>query len=325
MSQLYIAMYHYTRDLAHSRYPRIKALDIGLFQQQLDFFDRNFHVVTMEAVLDAVYGEGVLPEHALLLTFDDGYMDHYTVAMPLLQKHHMQGSFFVSGRTVSENVLLDVNKIHFILASADIHFIMEDLLKKMNAYRGSEFDFPENGELMERYCIASRFDDGETIFVKRMLQTALPERLRNRISQELFEKYLGLPEDIFARELYMNRDQLRVMKAAGMFIGVHGYDHYWLADLPKEKMKADIDKGLDVMEEFLNPEGWVMNYPYGSYSGEVCSYAKSKGAKLGLTTRVKIAQLGVDSFMELPRLDCNDFPPKSENYIKYGGNCNGFK
>ncbi len=144
MNHLYIAMYHYIRDLAYSRYPRIKALDLRLFQRQLDFFEQNFQPVTMEMVIEAVYGGGKLPERALLLTFDDGYMDHYTTALPLLQKYKMQGAFFVSGKTVAENVLLDVNKIHFILASGDIDSILEDSLKMMNVYRGAEFDFPEN-------------------------------------------------------------------------------------------------------------------------------------------------------------------------------------
>ena len=53
MENLYISMYHYVRDLAHSRYPGIKGLDAELFRQQLDFFSRNFNVVRMEDVIEA--------------------------------------------------------------------------------------------------------------------------------------------------------------------------------------------------------------------------------------------------------------------------------
>lgn len=311
---LYIAMYHYTRDLVNSRYPGIKGLDLPLFRQQLDYFKENFHVVTMEQVLEAVYTGKKMPPKALLLTFDDGYIDNYTVAMPLLQERRMQGSFFIPGKTIMKNVLLDVNKIHFILASADIHVILKDLLEKMDYYRGREFNYPKNQELIEKYEVASRLDRKEVIFVKRILQTVLPEKLRNRITSELFEKYLGLPEDKFARELYMNHDQIRFMKSAGMHIGFHGYDHYWLANLSEEEMKKDIDKGLETIGDYMDAHNWVINYPYGNYSSAVCNYAKSKGAKLGLTTEVRIAQLDKDNALTLPRLDCNDFPPKSENY-----------
>lgn len=46
-------------------------------------------------------------------------------------------------------------------------------------------------------------------------------------------------------------------------------------------------------------------------------YIKMKGACVGFTTEVKIADICMDAALELPRLDCNDFPPKSENYKRY--------
>ncbi len=52
MSKLYIVMYHYVRDLSNSRYPSIKGLDYHLFEQQIQYFAKNFNVVTMEEVLD---------------------------------------------------------------------------------------------------------------------------------------------------------------------------------------------------------------------------------------------------------------------------------
>ena len=112
-----------------------------------------------------------------------------------------------------------------------------------------------------------------------MLQTALPEELRNIIASEMFAKYVGLPEDKFARELYMNHDQVRLMWQSGMFIGFHGYDHYWLANLAEEEMYRDINKGLDAIAEFIDREAWVINYPYGNNSTAVVDYAKSQGCK----------------------------------------------
>lgn len=77
MSKLYISMYHYVRDLKHSRYPAIKGLDVSLFRQQIEFMKDHFSIVTMEQVIDAVERKSALPENPLLLTFDDGYIDNY--------------------------------------------------------------------------------------------------------------------------------------------------------------------------------------------------------------------------------------------------------
>lgn len=316
MNKLYISMYHYTRDLKYSRYPNIKGLDLELFKRQLDFFKKNFSVVRMEDVIEAANGEKVLPENALLLTFDDGYIDNFTVAFPLLMERGMQGSFFIPGRTFTENVLLDVNKIHFVLASAPIDQLVKDLEVLVKGSASDYPDIPSYDELYAIYAKRNRFDDENTVFCKRILQTVLPEELRISISSILFEKYVGFSESNFSRELYMNRDQIRLMKKSGMFIGLHGYDHYWLANLSEEQMHRDIDKALEVMDEFIDRRCWVMNYPYGNYSEEVISYVKKRGCVLGVTTEVRMADVSSDDRYRLPRLDCNDFPPKSANYMQ---------
>lgn len=314
MNRLYIVMYHYTRDLAHSRYPRIKGLDIKMFRKQIEFFKNNFSVVTMEEVIAASKGQVVLPENALLCTFDDGYVDNYTYALPILEEEKIQGSFFIPGKTFATHQLLDVNKIHYILASANMDKLLPDIFERMNFYRGTEFSYPSNDELFAKYAQANRFDTKETIFVKRILQTVLPEQVRSGIASDLFERYVGVTEEQMAYELYMTKEQIRTMKQHGMFIGIHGYDHYWLGNLTEDQMKADISKALEVMDEFIDLKEWVMNYPYGNYNSKVTEYIKSKGAYIGLTTEVRVADLEKDSLMELPRLDCNDFPPKSEHY-----------
>lgn len=292
-----------------------------MFKNQIEFFKNNFEIVTMEEVIEACNSSNKnLPENALLLTFDDGYIDHFTTVFPILKENKIQGSFFIPGKTVSEHVLLDVNKIHFILASGDIQEIVKDLLERLDFYRGGfqKGIILPNEELFEKYAIANRFDKKETVFVKNILQNVLPEDLRKMIASDLFKKYVQLPEDIFAKELYMNRDQIRCMKDAGMFIGIHGYGHYWLGKLEESEMKEDISKGLDVMGDFIEKDSWVMNYPYGSYNDAVLNYVEERGCVCGLTTEVRIAEVGRDNRYLLPRLDCNDFPPKSDNYLKFG-------
>ena len=210
-----------------------------------------------------------------------------------------------------------MNKIHYILASADINKLLFDVFERLDYYRGQEFEYPSNEDLFNRYGVANRFDTKETIFIKRIFQTVLPERLRNWISSDLFKKYVGVSEEQLAYELYMNSDQIMIMKRHGMFIGIHGYDHYWLGNLTEKEMKADIDQALDALDPFIDQNAWVMSYPYGNYNQGILDYIDSRGAKIGLTTELRIARVGIDNRLTLPRLDCNDFPPKSKHYKEF--------
>lgn len=318
MSKLYISMYHYVRDLKNSRYPDIKGLDVSLFKQQIEFIKNNFHPVTIEEVIAHYENGSGLPEKPILLTFDDGYIDHFTTVFPILQENGIQGSFFIPGKTFTENILLDVNKIHFVLASAPIGELYNDVLGYIDQIiENHEYNELSKQELIDQYAIANRFDSKEVVFVKRVLQMALPEDIRKRISSELFQKYVGIEESKFARELYLNLDQIKCMKRNGMYIGLHGYDHYWLGKLEKDKMIADIDRSMEVLSDVIDKDSFIMNYPYGNYNDDVLSYLREKGCKLGMTTDVRVADTMKDDRLLLPRLDCNDLPPKSENYKNY--------
>lgn len=315
-TSLKIVMYHYVRHLKNSRYPSIKGLEYELFKEQLIFFNKNFRVINMEDII-AYYEFGdKLPQNALLLTFDDGYIDHYNYVLPILAKHKMQGSFFVPGKVFMENCLLDVNKIHYILASADINVLCKALFKYLDEYRCDKWRYEENQILFKKYAIENRFDSKETIFLKRILQTVLPEELRRIISSKLLEEFVGIPEKMLACELYLNREQMDDMKSRGMFFGLHGYDHYWMNRLELGELKKDIKKGVESLNGLIDEKKWVINYPYGSYSKQVIESLKDSGCILGFSTEVRTANLAKDNRYILPRFDTNDFPPKSNYYLQ---------
>jgi peptidoglycan/xylan/chitin deacetylase (PgdA/CDA1 family) len=112
-----IIMYHYVRDLKHSRYPDIKGIDISLFREQIIYLKKHYKFITMEMLIDAIDNNTSLPEKSVLLTFDDAYIEHFNLVFPLLDELKIQGSFFPPVKAITEHTVLDVNKIHFILAS----------------------------------------------------------------------------------------------------------------------------------------------------------------------------------------------------------------
>lgn len=315
--RLIIVMYHYVRDLKNSRHNSIKGLDIELFKSQISFLAHTFNIITMEEVIAAIHEGYSLPENSLLLTFDDGYIDHYTNVFPILSEYGLQGSFFIPVKALKEGKVLDVNKIHFILASTVPEKLISEIYKRLDYYRGTGYTIPDNKELFEKLAIANRFDTKEVIFIKRLLQSELDEHLRELITNELYIENVGIPEEVFSRELYMSYDQIKCMKRHGMYIGMHSYNHYWLGKLDSAKMKEDINKSLEFISDIIDTNNWVMNYPYGSYNGETIEYIKSRGCKLGLSSEVRIADITTDNVYALPRLDTNDFPPKSQMYKSF--------
>lgn len=310
-------MYHYVRDLKNSRFPEIKGCDVRLFKEQVGYIKKHYTPVTVEEVIDAYHNGKQLPDHAILLTFDDAYADHFTYAFPVLEHEHIQGVFFPPVKAVTEHTVLDVNKIHFLLAStpSDKMPALLNELRGMVEKNRKEYGLDSFDNYFEKLAVANRFDPKEVIFVKRLLQVALPEDLRKKLTTELFEKSVGMDESMFSRELYMSIDQIKCMVDCGMHIGSHGYDHYWLGSLSKEKQEFEIAKSI----EFIGMVGgdvnnWTIGYPYGNYNDDTIALLKQYGCKIGFTTRLAIADLdadGPDALYKIPRLDVNDLPKDS--------------
>lgn len=302
-------MYHYIRELALSRYPKIKARNLSEFRAQLDHIGQNFHVVTTEHVIAAIKGESDLPVNAAWLTFDDGYIDHYTMVLPLLHERGWQGSFFPPVRPVKNRELLDVNRIHFILASCTDHQAIVDIIQPFVNERQDAEGVRPFTEYWSELAHPSRMDPADVMFIKNMLQYGLPEALRNELAAALFARFVSSDSVAFASELYMSFDQLRTMVRCGMYVGSHGSGHYWLDRLDTDSQAKDVDASIAFLRDIEAPTtDWVMCYPYGAYNESLIQLLTQRGCVAGLTTRVDVAKLGSDAPMTLPRLDTNDLP-----------------
>ena len=304
-----IIMYHYVRELSLTRYPEIKGMTPFSFKEQISYLSKYYHFVTHLDIIDAIDNKKELPERAVWLTFDDGYADHYDIVYPILDEMGIEGGFFISAKAIQEHKVLDVNKIHFILASIDdVPKLLKDIYYLLDRHR-KEYSLKSNEYYFKKLAKANRFDSAETIFIKRLLQTELPEGLRNIMCSYLFEKYVSNNEEVFSRELYMSEEQIKCMARHGMYIGSHGYDHYWENTLSKKDQEEEIDKSLAFLHDLgCDVNNWVMNYPYGAYNDSLIEIIRRKGCKFAVCTEARTADLWHDNIFALPRLDTNDLP-----------------
>src|SRR3989339_231219 len=307
--QITIVMYHYIRDTENTKYSDIKGLSIKQFEEQVEYITKYYKVITAEELINNVnLGTELLP-NSILLTFDDGYIDHFFNVLPVLKRNKIQGLFFPSAKAIIENEVLDVNKIHFILASKkDKNLLIEDIFKLMNMYR-KKYNLKENEHYFKTYANKNRFDTKEIMFIKRILQKGLPEELRKIITKELFVKYVTTDESTFSKELYMSLEHLKYIQDEGMYVGSHGYTHYWLDILEKDKQEEEIDLSLQFLKKIGgNCKHWIVSYPQGAYNDSLLSILKNRGCVIGLTTKVGIADIDTENILALSRLDTNDLP-----------------
>lgn len=308
--ELTIVMYHYIRDFEQTRFPRIKGLELAGFERQLDHLSDGFEIVTMEDLISAAAGDHELPGKAALLTFDDGYAEHYDLVFPMLHDRGLQGSFFPPVAPVVDGTLLDVNRVHFILASVESPTEVAAAIDDAVAAAAGADGIDSVTNYRAEWAHANRFDGADTIYAKRMLQTALPSPFRAELASRLFARFVTADEAGFASELYINREQAREMIDGGMYVGSHGRSHVWLNHADQATRVAEIEGSVSFLRDLGMPvdDHWVMCYPFGGWDEELVDLLKERGCSIGLTTTVGTARIGTDHRLALPRYDTNDFP-----------------
>lgn len=305
-----IVMYHYVRDLKRSRFPAIKGLSVERFCRQLDYIQTRYTPITAEDLLQVLSSpKEDLPPNPILLTFDDGYSDHFTNVFPLLDARGIQGCFFPPAQAVLEHRVLDVNKIQFVLATVpDAGLLLDQVFSFLTEFR-SQYAL----KTREAYLLAltgeHRYDTRDVTMLKRLLQRELPEPVRMEIVRRLFAEHVTADDEAFACELYMSIDQISCLRRHGMHIGGHGYSHTWLDHLSLEEQVVEIDRSLEFLQMLgIRKDEWTICYPYGGFNDSLLKILRARQCQLGLTVDVRIADLDLDDRLTLPRVDTNDLP-----------------
>jgi peptidoglycan/xylan/chitin deacetylase (PgdA/CDA1 family) len=306
---LTVVTYHYVRPVAESRFPALKALERSHFAVQLAWFAGRYTFVSWPEVAGALETGAALPERALLLTFDDGYLDHLVHCAPEMAPYGAKGLFFVVADAAERGRVLDVNKIQHVLAVAPV----ADVLAEIRRWYAAEADgdLPSWDTLRERYEKPSRFDDAPTAFVKKLLQRGLPEEPRGRLVDALFRRFVTADEAAFAHELYLDVAQARLLRELGHTIGSHAATHRWLDGLPAEERSTELERGMALLDRLGEPKaGRSICYPYGGYDAHVLEDARRAGFAYGWTVQSGLPDLVSADRLALPRLDTNEFPPR---------------
>ena len=305
-NNIYIVMYHYVRNVKKSKYPNLKGLEFTEFKKQISFFKKNFNFLSNSQFIEILNSKKIPKKKSILLTFDDGYRDHYEYVFPFLKKQDLSAVFYPPIMCIRNKAVLDVNKIHFILAKEENRDKILDLIflyvKKILNKNPHQIG-------IEKINLLSRYDDKKTILIKRLLQNHLPLPYRKKIVDKIFKHIVNYSEEEFSKILYMNNNNIQELYKNNFSIGTHGYNHYWWEKINKNEQEIEIKKSINYFKKIkVFDKNFSVCYPYGSYNLQTLNLLKKYKIKFALTTRVgSVNKKNIKNVYELPRFDTNDF------------------
>ena len=303
-----IVFYHYVRDVERTEFPGIKALPVAAFAAQIDWLQARYDVIDGPAFERAVRTGMPFDHPTALLTFDDGFVDHYEHVFPLLSARGLGAIFFLSGATQGDPpCLLNVHRTHFLLSHLGAARFTEQVTEALEA---EGMQVKPAGSRVGIY----RYDEAPDVRIKRILNYEAPYPVADRVLSTLFERHLGDSVG-FARTLYLSSAQVRQMAAAGMTFGFHTETHPVLSRLTRDAQRLELGSGVQLVRELTGQTDVSFCYPYGfthTYNADTLQVLEECGYSMAFNTVRREAFIGAERRYELPRFDTRDVARANE-------------
>ena len=298
---LYCFTYHRIGDPLACGYDReVFSCTARHFEEHVAWIRKHFEIVTLSKLLFLAANRQGHDRPLALITFDDGYIDSYTTAFPILKKCKASAVFFLPTAFIGTGRMPWWDEMAWILRHSS---------KEQISPWGSARSF--------------RLDDqniGRSI--RDVLRLAKTRRIpfREQIDElaeacsSIVPSFPSFPNSSLgtrgnSEPLFLDWNQAREMHSAGMDIGSHTHSHPLLAHLTPQAQERELADSKMILETELRETISAVAYPDGSetaFNADTTSMARRLGYRLGFSFIRHVNRLPLAQPLEIGRLTVSE-------------------
>ncbi len=234
-----------------------------IFDEQLSFLKRNFAVMPLETLAQALKSGSDIPRNALALTVDDGWRDNYVFAFPIIKKHGIPVTIFITADYIGGVKAFWFYRAKYIIVKGGLSRIqLEKYLERFGAGKISESSWRS----MASEYIAGDNDPADW-FMGRLkgFKAEIIDSLLAKIAIDA-----EIPEyELSGKNLMLSWDEIREMARAGVEIGSHGCSHRILTTLTREEIEHELIDSRKKIQENLDIRVKGFCYPNGDFDATI--------------------------------------------------------
>ncbi len=247
-----------------------------LFEENLVFLKRHFEIVSLKDIL----GVGRRIKRPCVITFDDGWLDTYRVAFPILRRLQIPATVFLPTGMIGTNRIFWYERLGRLITHCAPNDHGLGMLKQRLE---TLIDTPIPANLRSRGLLYAS--------IVHELKRLPPKEIEMRVEKAERETFRGSQADGRDRIL-MNWDEVQEMGCSGITFGSHGVNHYILSELTYEEQRFEIVTSRShLLEKNVNFVDCI-SFPNGNYNQDTLDLAAEAGYQLFVTASIKSCGTG---------------------------------
>jgi len=226
------------------------------FERQIRYLSKCANIVSVE---DFFEGKFDRKRSNVAITFDDGYLNNYTYALPVLEKYRVKASMYITG-----------------LAHSEEKIIWADFLQITCSIRKEPFKL-QGEEYIIEHRQAFRKSDRKTLL--EIIKHEKPEySFKKELYRVLSADFLRLGNQSAEHWKLMSDQEIRKVSESPLItIGSHGWQHNNLGNIEKSYAESELSQSKNYLENLIQKPVREIAFPDGSYSAGVLSQCKEIG------------------------------------------------
>jgi peptidoglycan/xylan/chitin deacetylase (PgdA/CDA1 family) len=266
--------------------------------EQLDesvrLISKYYHFVSLEEAVQMLSGELPFRGHSVVITFDDGYRNNLTHALPVLRRHGVPAILFAAVGHVEKRKCFWFDRLDYALqqymASGKRYCLLGDERIELDNSDPQKLQQSVKSVIFKIKELSG--NDGEAMAIAEATISEL-ERATGKTLNAIIDSdpWCGVA----------SWDDVKLARERGMVIGSHTVDHARVGLLDADSVKWQLSESKKMIEEKLNQPCDYFCYPNGSYNQEVIPLVREVGYKAALTTQEGVNYPG-DDLYQLKRL-----------------------
>lgn len=265
------------------------------FDWMVRLISRNFNVLPFGQAV-GLLRSGALPRAAACITFDDGYKDNFSVALPILKRHGLVATFFIATGFLGGGRMWN-----------------DDIIEAIRLLPSEVVDWSEFG--LARHDLTTHHERLNSIGNVLGTLKYIPHGHREATAREIARR-AGVGD---RSEQMMSADDVRALRAAGMELGGHTRSHPILNSLEDSEAYSEIAEGKVELETILSERVDVFAFPNGNPKRDLAArhveMLKEAGFVAAATTERGVGSVTTDPFM-MPR-----FTPWDRTPARFAARC----